>query len=472
MKVYWKLAIAGTVVATAVIAAGSHWEKSEQLANLLLTQATSDRASSGQEDVDDNDEDDEGDSGHPTGVKAPTLIKLSASHPSTVRLTRQDSAERLGITVDEVQPAPPPESLRLPGTLLIDPNRLVHIHTRFAGEAVSIGQCDEASGPSRPLQYGDRVKKGQVIAVIWSKEIGEKKSELVDALSRVELSQQILKRLESLQAGVVAERQIVEARRTVEADLIAVNKAERTLRSWRISDDEIEAIRDEVKSIRDRQSKTDWETDRKWAEVEVRSAIDGVIVEKNFNVGDMVDPQDDLFKVADLSQLQVVVNVYEENLRALRSLKPESRKWKISVKSEDDETKPIAGSFSLIGSMIDPAQRTGVVMGWLDNSKCEYSVGQFITATIELPAEKDVVVVPESALIEEGDSSSVFVEVDSLQREYSRRGVNVVRRAAGLVYVRSAPSEESQLAVGDRVVTSGVLALGGELVNLVAAQHD
>src|SRR5262249_43168765 len=149
-----------------------------------------------------------------------TLIALSKNHPFSVRLTHKNSAERLGITIGEVQPAPPPESLRLPGTLLIDPNRLVHIHTRFAGEAVSIGHVEDGTTDARPLQYGDRVKKGQVLAVVWSKEIGEKKSELVDALSRVELSQQILKRLESLQAGVVAERQIVEARRTVEADLI------------------------------------------------------------------------------------------------------------------------------------------------------------------------------------------------------------------------------------------------------------
>jgi len=44
-----------------------------------------------------------------------------------------------------------------------------------------------------------------------------------------------------------------------------------------------------------------------------------------------------------------------------------------------------------------------VVMGWLDNKQGNLAVGQFITATIELPNDPDIVAIPETALIEEGD---------------------------------------------------------------------
>lgn len=398
------------------------------------------------------------------------LVELVADRPSTIRLTRDESADLLGLKFAAAQLAPPPEPLRLPGSLFLDPNRLIHVHSRFGGESVSIGEFKDEQGHSRPLQYGDKVKKGQVLAVIWSKDVGEKKSELVDAISKLEVSQTLLKRLESLEKGVVAERTIFEARRAVEADLIAVSRAERTLRSWRISDEEIDGVHREVKLIQQRKSGGDLEFERKWAETEVRAAIDGVIVEKNFNVGDIVDPQDDLFKIADLGRLLVMANVYEEDLWRLRALEPQERRWSIDLKSDPSDNH-IDGVFELIGSVIDPAQRTGVVMGWLDNKEGKLAVGQFITATVPLPRDPSGVSIPESALIEEGDSAYVFVETDASRREFSRRRVEVVRRSAGVVYVSSKPRQEGAeaLSANERVVVSGSLGLGGELANLVAA---
>ena len=400
------------------------------------------------------------------------LVQLVADEPATVRLKDQTVAEALGIKVTEVRSAPQPEPLRLPGSLLLDPNRLVHVHSRFTGETVSIGEIEDG-GVKRTLQYGDPVKKGQVIAVIWSKEVGEKKSELVDALSQLEMSRSLLKRLESVQKGVVTERVILEARRDVEAGMIAVARAERTLRSWRMTDDEIETVRREYKNLMKEKDASDLAIDEKWAETEIRAAIDGVIVEKNFNVGDVVDPQDDLFKIADLSRLQVLANVYEEDLWAIRDLKQADRHWSIDLKSDPSDNQ-IQGTFELIGSMIDPAQRTGSVMGWLDNKDSRLLVGQFITATVQLPASSAVVAIPESALIEEGDSSTVFVATDGQRQQFRRRKVLVVRRTAGTVYINSNPLNPvfEPLRIGEQVVIEGSLGLGGELANLQAGQRQ
>jgi len=46
----------------------------------------------------------------------------------------------------------------------------------------------------------------------------------------------------------------------------------------------------------------------------------GVILEKNFTVGDIVDTTHDMFKIADLSRLGVMANVYEEDLPKLVAL--------------------------------------------------------------------------------------------------------------------------------------------------------
>lgn len=448
----WGRMLLLALAASAAMAAFLNWTTLEPLVSALVRQATSHSTHS------------------LAGRQKPgALVEIVPNTAATVRMTQKDAPEILDLKMAEVRQAPAPEPLRLPGSLFLDPNRLVHVHSRFSGEVVAIGEVT-ADGMTRPLQYGDHVKKGQLLAVIWSKDVGEKKSELIDSLSRLDISQSLLKRLMTLDRGVVSERVILEARRTAEADIIAVARAERTLRSWRMSDDEIEIVRREYKNLQQDGVSRDPAIERKWAETEIRAAIDGVLIEKNFNVGDIVDPNDDLLKIADLRRLQVLANVYEEDLWAIRSLKPEDRRWSIDLKS-DPSDNAIQGTFELIGSVIDPAQRTGLVMGWLDNHDSKLLVGQFITATVQLPIAPNIVAIPETALIEEGDSSTVFVETNADQQHLTRRKVRVVRRCAGVVYVDSDPDTKyaEPLKAGERVVIHGALGLGGELVNLHAA---
>ncbi len=393
-------------------------------------------------------------------------------------LSFQDSSvlERLQVEVGEVALAGHPEPLRLPGSLLLDPNRVVRVHSRFPGEVVSIGHPQ--GEPGRALRYGDVVKAGQVLAVIWSKDIGEKKSELVDALSRLTVSRALLAKLERVDRGVITERMLFDARRAVEADMIAVSRVERTLRSWRLSEDEIEAVRREVEVVQQRgEHDADHDTEKDWAETQVIAAIDGIIVEKNFNVGDMVTSYAELLKIADMSRLQVVANVYEEDLASLRAIPPDQRHWKIALKSDSGDDF-IKGSFELIGKVIDPAQRTGMVIGWLDNPDGHFVAGQFITASVDLPADGGLVKVPPTAVVEEGNASLVFVETDRERCEFECRHVDVVRRGADSIIIRSRPFETDHarsaqpLQAGERVIVRGALRVNAELAELqsVAAQ--
>jgi cobalt-zinc-cadmium efflux system membrane fusion protein len=391
-------------------------------------------------------------------------VELVADRPDTVRFSRE-SYDKLQIRTVEVKPAPPPEPLRLPGSLTFDPNRLIKVHSRFTGELVRIGMAKE-EGSSRHLRYGDRVERDDLLAVVWSKEIGEKKSELVDAFSKLEADRRTLKALESAAEGAVAKIKIVEAKRNVDADLIALFKADRTLRSWRLTEEEIQAVYREAEDVRNGQS--DPSNDKSWAELEIRSPISGLIVQKDFNEGSMIDPDDDLFKIADVSQLMVMANVYEEDLPALRKLDPSQRQWQIDLKS-DPHDKPIAGTFMMIGTVIDPKVHTGVILGWLDNSEANHAAGQFITATIELPADPGLVVVPSAALVEEGGVAYVFVESDADRLEFTRRKVLVTRRGRQSVFICGEEAaaergcEGQSLRPGEKVVTSMVLELSAEL---------
>src|SRR5438477_7580584 len=83
-------------------------------------------------------------------TKVEPLVELVTDQ--TVRLTKNDSARILGLRLAEVIPAPPPMPLRLPGTLSLDPNRLMHVHSRLGGESGAIGQVEDENGNPRPLR--------------------------------------------------------------------------------------------------------------------------------------------------------------------------------------------------------------------------------------------------------------------------------------------------------------------------------
>src|SRR5437763_892079 len=78
-----------------------------------------------------------------------------------------------------------------------------------------------------------------------------KKSQLVDALSQLRLDEENRERY--LAAGTaIPEATVRQARRSVETDRIAIATAERTLRSWRLTEEEVDAVKAEAERIRQR----------------------------------------------------------------------------------------------------------------------------------------------------------------------------------------------------------------------------
>ncbi len=438
----------------------------------------------------------------------PTLPRIDwdARYPDIIRLPA-DYSTSLRMQTATVQPAPRPEPLRLRGSLMLDANRLARVKCFFSGQVISIGKADERQrkvGPALPanlvdkktddpgtLRYGDFVKKDQVLAIVWSKDVGAMKSQLVTALSQLDADQKLFDRYVQADKGVIAQKDYDNARKNVEADLIQVAQAERTLRSYRLTEDEILAVRREAEKLsrqnaadiaaRTRPTKqrpehlaVDPEVERTWAETAIRSPIDGILVEKNVTIGDVVDNTTDLFKIVDLSHLQVMVNAYEEDLAALRRLKPEEMRWKIYLDGAG-ASKPIKGEIDQIGRIIDPTQHTGLVTGWLPNPSGDRLIGEFVTAQVDLPSDPTLVAIPSSALIEEGDSARVLVSVNGSRREFTPRPVAVVQRGRKTVLIRAEPNDAEKkrgaqpLRAGEEVVTTGNLQLAAELANFKAS---
>lgn len=401
---------------------------------------------------------------------------------SETLIVRPETLQTLGIQWAQVTPNHESASIVLSGKLFIDPSRLVSTHARFAGEVVRLGHCEpkDLGHTLDPLQdshlcFGNRVKAGQPLVVIWSKEVGDQKSDLMDAISRLQLDERTLQSLKAIEStGAVTERAVREAQRNYEADLISSIRAERTLRSWRFKEDEIAAIKQDAERLHMKDSKPNADLERRWAEVEIIAPLDGTIVEHDVAIGDVVDAGDVLFKIADLSRMGVVANLYEDDLPRLLALPPDQRKMNVQLASDPTMT-PVTVPITRIGDVVDPNQHTLAVMGWIDNRDEKLRAGQFISAQIPLSAETGTVKVPINAVIDEGKISVVFISPKEGSSEFSRRKIAVVRRTADSVFVRIEPTEEERkagaepLKAGEWVAATGILSLEGVLSDLEAS---
>ena len=189
-----------------------------------------------------------------------------AGGKDAIRLPR-DVAAKLGIQTERIEPATAPVMLELAGTLMLDSDRFSHVRARFAGEIVDLGTGEG----NVPVGFGQRVRKGQLLAVIWSRDLGEKKSDLIDSLSQLRVDQESLARInKAAPDGAIPDRVLRDAERKVEADQIAVARAVRTLQSWRVSKEEIDAVRTEADRLARDKMQDHEELVRQWARVEVR----------------------------------------------------------------------------------------------------------------------------------------------------------------------------------------------------------
>jgi len=220
------------------------------------------------------------------------------------------------------------------------------------------------------------------------------------------------------------------------------------------------------------------------------------VVEKNTNIGDIVDNTNFgtwLFRVADMSKLQVWVHPPEEYLSLIRNgmRKNGGLMWDIRMQADPD-APPYNLHVDLIAPSIEPNQHNPMVVGYLPNKDLKYPkdhkhlVGQFVTATIQMPPEDDTVEIPTVAVNEYNGQSFIFVKAKDRPGEYTIRRIAIVRRYADYTVVRTKFREQDKkfsadevkegryplriLDRGEQVVTHGVVELTTSLETLLAKE--
>lgn len=399
----------------------------------------------------------------------PTLVR---GRGDTIRLPVEMPA-KLGIQTAEAKPRVAGKSriLQLNGSTALDPTKITRIRGRAVPfEVIEIAKPDKKT--DRTLRAGDWVSKGQILAVIQSADVANKKADLFDATTLLALDEMILERVEKA-VDAVPEVFILNAKRNVQTGRTAVTRAQTALKKLGVPDSELEALQKQARALAGN-PKADTEEARKarlkeWAKIALTAPEDGVVIECNISLGEVVtDATTNLFTITNPDRLLVIANVREEDLPNLNALKDADRRWSVTAGG----TTTVEGTIDEIGYLIDPKDHTAVVKGYIDNKKHLLRAGQFITAKVSLPLAADEIALAATATVEEKGQTFVFVQPDSKKPIYEQRRVVVVRRGRDTVHVRVklTPEEQKQgfqsLRPGERVVSAGAIDLKALLDDL------
>jgi len=186
----------------------------------------------------------------------------------------------------------------------------------------------------------------------------------------------------------------------------------------------------------------------------VTAPFAGSIVEAHALAGAAVDPGTPIFRLADLTTVNVVADVPERALPSVR------RGQTATVRIAAYPDLVLRGRVTRIREELDPATRTAKAVIHVPNAERTLRPGMFASVGLEgvrstgAPSTA-MLTVPSSAVITDGSERYVFVEIGP--RTYERREVEVVPAANGGVAVRSG------VAAGERVVIRGAFTLKSEL---------
>jgi cobalt-zinc-cadmium efflux system membrane fusion protein len=234
-----------------------------------------------------------------------------------------------------------------------------------------------------------------------------KQGDILAKITSTELTQSQLAYLKAKSASQLADQAAERARILYKEDVIALAELQKREAESSSAKAEYRAANDQLRVQGMSQSNIDRLAKSGLIESinNVIATIPGEIVERKINKGQVVQPADALFTVADLSTLWAVSEVPESNSYLIR------KGQKASVLIPALRNQDIEGTVAHVDSIVNPQTRTVVVRMELANKDGQIKPGMLATMLIESqPIDK--LVVPVASVIREDNHDHVFIRID------------------------------------------------------------
>jgi RND family efflux transporter MFP subunit len=316
------------------------------------------------------------------------------------------TVQNMGVATETVSARDLKKDIRVSGTIDLNETEISIVNTKIMGWIEKLY-----------IDYtGQAVKKGQPLLTIYSPDLVSAQEEYLQAI----------RYLKSLPEGTAS-----DARKGAEQ---LVESGKRRLLNWDIPDKAITALEERTTPEKN---------------MTIYSPSAGVVLEKMVVAGQNVMPGMALYKVADLSVVWAIANVYQDDLPYVKI----GTGATTEVSSIPGRT--FLGKVQFVSPVLDPSTKTAAVRIAIHNTSDRLLKPQmFANVTIQSPLSKNVLSVSQQAVIHTGQRNIVIV---SLGNGYFKpQEVTLGMSASGFVQVLAG------LAEGETIVTSSQFLIDSE----------
>jgi cobalt-zinc-cadmium efflux system membrane fusion protein len=299
-------------------------------------------------------------------------------HGAGVVYLEPGEIREFGLEIAEAGPGEIRLEVVLPGEVMVNPDTLVHITPRVPGVVREVHKG-----------LGDEVRAGELLAVLDSRELAEAKADFLAARQRLELAGSNLQREQTLYDKQISSEQEYLVARQAEAEArIELDSAEQRLHALGLGEQEIGRLMEQV--------------EQELTRFEMRAPLDGTVVEKHITLGEMLR-EESCFVISDLSQVWVVLTVYQRELGSIRAGQP------VTIAASHDLAMG-EGTIDYVSPILDEHTRTTTARVVLANEERRWWPGLFVTGRVGVDRVPAAVVVPGTAIQTIDGRPAVFVQ--------------------------------------------------------------
>jgi len=331
--------------------------------------------------------------------------------------------DELGIRIETAKSGSVELITELPGEVQVNGDRMAHVAPRVGGVVKEVF-----------VSLGDSVRRGQILAVLESRELADAKAVFLATAERLKLADATFRREERLwKERISSEQDYLDARRGQAEARIERRAAEQKLHALGFSQDDLDGFVDKH--------------DAEFTVYRLTAPFDGTVIDRHITIGETVDAGFPVLTVADLETVWIDLSVYQREIGVVKSGQT------ARVFTEHGEEAVLEIDF--VQPLVGEDTRTATARIVAPNTDHIWHPGCFVTAAVTTSQTRARVVVPASAIIRMADGDEVvFVEMDE---GFEPRLIELGRRSKNGVEVVSG------LEPGERFVAEGGFSLKAEL---------
>lgn len=308
------------------------------------------------------------------------------------------------IVIDTVKTINLQDELRLYGKITFNEDKVVKVYPLTGGHVKEL-----------KVELGDKVRKGEVLAWVWSPDIANFENEMSAAKSNLELAKKTYQVSEELfKTGNVSEKEKISAQKELEKAQSEYNRIDQIIQMYGADKNSVYPI---------------------------VSPADGFVVEKNISqhMEIRTENTEHVFTISNLENVWVIANVYESDIAKIK----EGYKAEVNTISFPD--KIFNAKVDKIFNVIDPETKVMKAKIILNNADFLLKPEMFATTVIKNTLKETMTSVPSNAVI--FDKNKNFVMLFNEKCKIETREVEVFKTIGNITYIKSGVKE------GEKVIS-------------------